>query len=122
MLPALKMTIRSLLSLRPLELSERPWCPKRYPVLAGRKTEGRQHEEEKQERVEQRYMYEEQGEKKVNISPRGDLNSRPLVYKTSALTPELLRPCTPHGSEITHVSLEFGNEMLDEGIVKVFTA
>ena len=25
------------------------------------------------------------------ISPRRDLNSRPLVYKTSALTPELRR-------------------------------
>ena len=32
--------------------------------------------------------------KQPNVSPRGDLNSRPLVYKTSALTPELLRPGT----------------------------
>ena len=28
---------------------------------------------------------------KKTISPRRDLNSRPLVYKTSALTPELRR-------------------------------
>ena len=28
----------------------------------------------------------------VSKSPRRDLNSRPLVYRTSALTPELRRP------------------------------
>ena len=34
----------------------------------------------------------EKGKKRnFHFSPRRDLNSRPLVYKTSALTPELRR-------------------------------
>ena len=44
---------------------------------------------------------------KKNLSPRRDSNSRPLVYKTSALTTELQRLVEYVGSKIAISCLRF---------------